>query len=52
MPNEKKQYIVSKRMSDGQLEKRLNERDAEGYELVSFGSFGKTHIAVMKLRTT
>ena len=47
---DKKQYIVSKRVNDGQLEKWLNERYAEGYELVTFGSFGKTHIAIMKLR--
>ena len=47
---DKKQYIVSKRVSDGRLEEWLNEMYAEGYELVTLGSFGKTHIAIVKLR--
>lgn len=46
--NGNERYIVSKALNGGQLEKWLNERSAEGYELVTFSSFGKTHVAVMK----
>ena len=49
MTTDDKQYIVSKRLSDWQIEEWLNKYYAEGYELVTFGSFGKTHIAIMKL---